>query len=295
MGTTAKGLRYPEAGDSNNVPVDMQELAQDADDRLPAAMTSAVRDALASSALWDGRTIWNSTTGRRERYAAAALVWREESVSTSGGSTITTSGADVKGLVVKAASGQTANLLEVQDNAGVIAVRIGAAGALIATGGSAGGAFRAEHATPTTVGLVVKGAVSQTANLAEFQDSAGTILARILADGTIVGGATGNIALRGTSNAGANGNDIFVSASAATQRPLVVRGAASQTANLAEFQNSAGTVLAGVDPNGTPLFTRNATTAARGGGVATVLPTAPVEYIEFRKPDGSYRFVPAYS
>ena len=37
------------------------------------------------------------------------------------------------------------------------------------------------------IGLIVRGAASQTANLQEWQDSAGTVLARIESTGKIVG------------------------------------------------------------------------------------------------------------
>lgn len=41
-----------------------------------------------------------------------------------------------------------------------------------------------------------------------------------------------------------------ITAAAATDKPLVIKGAAGQTANLIEFQNSAGTVLMGLATNG---------------------------------------------
>lgn len=53
-------------------------------------------------------------------------------------------------------------------------------------------------AAATTKGLILKGAVSQTANLAEFQDSAGAVLAGIDAAGKGIGALAGTQAISGT-------------------------------------------------------------------------------------------------
>ena len=55
-------------------------------------------------------------------------------VSKAGGSTITSASAEVKGLIVKAASGQTANLQEWQLADGTIIAYINPAGNLVTTG-----------------------------------------------------------------------------------------------------------------------------------------------------------------
>ena len=188
----------------------------------------------------------------------------------------------------------------------------------------------------TAIPLVVQGAPSQTANLQEWQDSAGTAVAVIDSSGnlsfpTLGGGGTvyfsNNVApkqqfIQGTGNAvtiqatstialnaGAvsmggqlwanggfsaadfsplvfftrqsvlgtsdyvlqmgdgnglvhlifaiQGNQSIFYASAAASKGLVVQGAASQTANLQEWQDSSGSVLASVSSNGT--FTLNTT------------------------------------
>lgn len=81
-------------------------------------------------------------------------------------------------------------------------------------------------ATPSSVVLVVKGAVGQTANLAEIKNNAGTIL----------------------SSVSANGAALF-SVDVDT-KPLRARGAAGQTNNLFEAQNSSGTPLAYIESAG---------------------------------------------
>ena len=71
--TTAKGLPYPQAADPNDIPADLQRLAE-AVDAIPgvASMTTATRDALAAAQKWAGRIIWNTTTSQHERWSGTA-------------------------------------------------------------------------------------------------------------------------------------------------------------------------------------------------------------------------------
>jgi hypothetical protein len=88
-------------------------------------------------------------------------------------------------------------------------------------------------------GLVVRGAASQSANLQEWQNSSGTVIARIEPSGRF--GNTG-----GSYIGGPNGQ-IYATTTSASTIPLISRGAASQSANLQEWQNSAGTPQAKID------------------------------------------------
>lgn len=175
-------------------------------------------------------------------------------VSQAGGGVITASAPASTPLAVKGAAGQTANLFELRDSTGTVRAQLDASGANGSFEGvlQAGGTLAPDGAqqlrvTVTTAarkGLVVKGAAGQTANLAEFQDSAGGLLAEVSASGI----------LRGTVVAAGNSRVIGTTFSAVARSsgefPLVVRGAAAQTANLAEFQNSAGTALAVLSAGG---------------------------------------------
>ena len=107
----------------------------------------------------------------------------------------------------------------------------------------ADGSVKFTSATVATVGLIVKGLSSQTANLQEWQNSAGTVLAKVDSAGSLTIGTSG------TFISASNGRGVFTT-SGASQIALVVKGAASQSANLQEWQNSAGTVLAKVDATG---------------------------------------------
>jgi hypothetical protein len=94
------------------------------------------------------------------------------------------------------------------------------------------------YSTATTrVGAVIQGAASQTANLQEWQNSAGTPLVRIQSTGVVKVGTpiTGVVGIN---------NEV------ADAIVLSVRGISGQTANLQEWQNSAGTVLARIASDG---------------------------------------------
>jgi hypothetical protein len=108
--------------------------------------------------------------------------------------------------------------------------------------------------TPTSaanIGLTVKGLASQSANLQEWQNSSGALVASM--------GPSGNLAIYGngiTSGDHRIGTASYLNATlnvasrTTTEIGTVIRGYASQTANLQEWQNSAGTVLASVTASG---------------------------------------------
>ena len=139
--------------------------------------------------------------------------------------------------------------------------------------------------TSSTTPLSVRGAASQTANLQEWQNSAGTVLAFISAGGTVttraasassynafefrdsggvarawvdVTGQTGTLVISDVFNVRYSGVGTPPSSAAqaqivtdsASRRALIVRGATSQTADLQQWQDSAGNVLAEVTPTG---------------------------------------------
>lgn len=128
----------------------------------------------------------------------------------------------------------------------------------------------------SSVGLIVKAAASQTADLQQWQDSAGTVLAKIMSNGSLFVNSTGTandpITIQRASatrfkvdpygnvfavalTAGNVVNSIAgttagIYATSASTIGAVIRGAASQTANLQEWQDSAGIVLAKIDASG---------------------------------------------
>jgi hypothetical protein len=87
---------------------------------------------------------------------------------------------------------------------------------------------------------MVQGASGQTADLQQWQNSAGNTLLFVGASGVLRAGAS--IAGSGW----AINNSVY----GASVIPLVIRGAASQSANLQEWQNSGGTAIALVGSTG---------------------------------------------
>jgi hypothetical protein len=101
-----------------------------------------------------------------------------------------------------------------------------------------------------TVGITVKGADSQTADLQQFQGSTGTVLAKINQSGFYFGPGLRDINNNGSYiNLTASGT-ILVGTQSTTIVPITVRGLASQTANLQEWQNSSGTANAAISSSG---------------------------------------------
>jgi len=232
-------------------------------------------------------------------------------VSKSGGDTITSSTASTVGLIVKGAASQTANLQQWQNSAGtsvfqvwndgaidnesngtgtntltqtritsksnVLTLRIrgaasqtanlqewqNSAGTTLAIIDSAGNWFNSRMylgayelydsrlnintLNASDKGIVIRGVTSQTGNLQEWQNTGGTVLASVSSVGNFYVGNT-------FSNFGGqtiNGGYVTIAGSLPAIKPLLIRGAASQTANLQEWQRSDGTILSSVSSDGT--------------------------------------------
>ena len=112
--------------------------------------------------------------------------------------------------------------------------------------------------TASTVGLTVKGAASQTANLQEWQNSAGTVLGKITADGGVnfagtsvdITAGTGNFTIRNSgTTAYYTNSSLLVGTGYSAGIGVIIRGNGSQTADLQIWQSSAGTKLAAITAN----------------------------------------------
>jgi len=106
------------------------------------------------------------------------------------------------------------------------------------------------NAATAIVPLTVRGVASQSANLQEWQNSAGSTVASISSIGLFNNSTTGII----TSYTRQGGAPFLATLSVGTngtaQVGAVIRGVASQSANLQEWQDSGGTVLAKIDSTG---------------------------------------------
>ena len=94
-------------------------------------------------------------------------------------------------LTVKGASGQSVNILSVQSNTAEL-LHVTSGGSFnhfgqLRVGGSTGlGQLSTTSAAATTIGHVIRGAASQSADLQQWQNSAGTVLAKIASDGAFL-------------------------------------------------------------------------------------------------------------
>ena len=180
------------------------------------------------------------------------------------------------GLIVKGAASQSASLTEWQDSAGVVRSSIKSDGSLsiinttnpaievlnsgsvsvfrVRAGGQIGHgglitgtalAVNLDVVGAASSGITVRAAASQTANLQEWQDSAGVVATMIRSSGQYRS-FTG--AIFGNSSAASLG--LISLYGSATVVPLVIQGAASQSADILQLQNSAGTVIDSFDNAG---------------------------------------------
>lgn len=199
MATTTRGaFPFPDPADNRKqIRAQVKALA----DQVAAVAVLYTQADPRPAAGVQGRIHRHPTTGVLSYDTGSA--WDDVAVSRVGGSTITASGSGVKGLVVKAAAGQTANLQEWQASSGAVAASISATGGLAAPtvhgrdvvragSGAAGvGAYvEVVGLLPVAKGLVVRGAPSQAANLAEFQNDSGTVLSAVRPSGAVNIGAT---------------------------------------------------------------------------------------------------------
>lgn len=160
---------------------------------------------------------------------------------------------------------------------------------------------------PAVVGMVVRGAGSQTANLQEWQDSAGTANSKVKSDGTIdtqVIAVNSNI--QGDSSQKLTVNAVTVQGFGQPVKiepwtnaviPLIVRGKATQSTNLQEWQDSASAVQFAISAAGIPQWAlaANAQTTVGAAGGASALPATPVKYLKVKDSAGATFVVPAYN
>ena len=151
--------------------------------------------------------------------------------------------ANIRGAIIRGFAGQTANLQEWQNSSGTADTSINSTGRLSVRTTLADAALNVGAPSAATVNLIIRGAASQTANLTQWQDSSGSVLSRVQADGTFVWGSASS-ALQNSSGR------LIINLGSAASVGITVKGAASQTANLQEWQNSSGTVLASVNASG---------------------------------------------
>ena len=135
-------------------------------------------------------------------------------------------------------------------------------GSFTATGTGTTIALQAISGNAASLGLLVKGAGSQTGDLQQWQNSGGTVLGKVTAAGSLQFTASGgNPAIYGNSTSD-NGIEAHSSSNAASKaslvaqplaadsRGVIVKGFSGQTANLQEWQDNTGAILAAITAAG---------------------------------------------
>lgn len=194
---------------------------------------------------------------------ASGAVTLSTAQTITGAKTMQPTAAGTTPLIVKGAAGQTANLQSWQSSTGALLLRVSSAGFVYLANDSSDNSFlnstgtNQNRFTSTAVGnvpLAVRALASQTGDLQQWQNSAGTSMTKMTAAGLLV--------FDGSSFAGSDGSlNSFVlrqgtspnnrlRATTATHVPLLIQGAASQTGALQQWQDSAATVIASVGPAG---------------------------------------------
>lgn len=145
---------------------------------------------------------------------------------------------------------------------------------------NASGQLEVVSSSATKVGVVVKGALSQSANLQEWQDSTGAIKSRIDKDGIYVIQSFGSVTyiypgtvftgnMMHTSGRGSNlifqdGDFAYFTPHSASKVGLVVKGLTSQSADLLQLQDSTGAVFGSVPVTASGGVTFNAKSHSSG-------------------------------
>ncbi|MDL2342454.1 MAG: right-handed parallel beta-helix repeat-containing protein, partial [Patescibacteria group bacterium] len=171
----------------------------------------------------------------------------------------------------------------------------------------------------STIGLQIKAAASQTADLLQFQDSAGVVLTKVTAAGSLqLKGATSNsdrltspsasglfndsdgFGLDGYGRVRINPGDIanfkhssvdaslLLGARTSSSSAVVVRGLTGQTADVAQFQTSTGTLLSGVDATGNFFLSAGQSLKVAG---STSFPASPTEGQIYFRTDNKQLYV----
>jgi len=181
------------------------------------------------------------------------------------GLNVGTPSAATVGAIIRGVTSQTADLQQWQNSAGQIGTKIGAYGQLIGSNSLANGIGGTIGLTmwgviagaANFIPIVARGyALGQSANLQEWQNSSGTVLARVTNSG-VIGTSVGVYSpiYQGNNGVGgaitfANDTAITITPQSASVQSLIVKGAASQSANLQEWQDSSGTILTSVSKDG---------------------------------------------
>ena len=214
------------------------------DSRLSDARTPTAHASSHASAGSDPVTLAQSqVTNLTTDLAAKAGLASNNSFT---GSQTLTNGTTVP-VIIKQAGTQSVNVTEWQNSSGGVDTFINNFNRLSVRTSVTDAALNVGAPSAATVAQIIRGASGQSADYQQWQTNAGATFMAVTSGGSLY--TTGQIRA-GASTSFAQLSSIATSASTIG---LGVRGAASQSANLTEWQNSAGSVLAFLT-NGGRLF-----------------------------------------
>jgi len=205
-------------------------------------------------------------------YDSSTSTWKNTNTLQSTSSTVP--------LIIKRVNSQTSNLQEWRDQSGGMLAFFNKDGALTFNSSSSiGGTLNVFTSYAGNTGVIIRGFASQTANLQEWQDSAGGVLLNIDSTGSLdIGAGSSNVwKIKNQTSAVMEWQPVqgfMFLPYGASNRPVTIKGAASQTGDLTQWQNSAGTVLARIDANGQGALKSTTLTASSSGGSALTLVAA---------------------
>lgn len=199
------------------------------------------------------------------------------------------------GAVIRGASGQSADLQQWQNSGGTVVTNIISNGAIRTTGSikttaldGVAATLAIQPASTATVGAVIRGAASQSANLQEWQTSSGGTVALVDSSGQIRTSALLNLNSFNNSRFRLQDTGTIIDTGIFNNAALTVQNTNSTaTANLTTWLSSAGGTVARVDSGGIVYGTQVRglsslvlLTEASGGGLvtmarATATPSSP--------------------
>jgi len=142
-------------------------------------------------------------------------------------------------------------------------------------------------ASTSTVGLIVQGLASQSANIQDWRNSGGTARAYI----------TNGFVITSSDGFRMSGGQAQLQTNVTTTVPVIAQGAASQTADLLRCADSALTALFAVTAAGLPRWyaAANQQTTVGATGAASALPALPTKYLKVVDSAGTTLVIPAYA
>ncbi|PIZ63653.1 hypothetical protein COY17_00395, partial [Candidatus Saccharibacteria bacterium CG_4_10_14_0_2_um_filter_52_9] len=168
---------------------------------------------------------------------------------------INTNAATNKGLVIQGVASQTADLLQLQDSTGNVNAKFSATGngltlgRIAASGTVTAGSLTFGDGTIDNFGVTLQSAVLGSSQTVTIPNATGTICLQNSVSCGFAASSGGSAYIQNQSAAAQTAN-FFIQSAAAGTIGGIIRGAGSQTADLLQFQNSAGAVLAKFDPSG---------------------------------------------